>query len=339
MTDIREGAEWDLGIGIVGTGKISRQFAEALRLTPGVVAHTVYSRKAETGELYAKECGVPSSTDSLEGFLSDPAIDAVYIATPNVAHFGQALDALKAGKHVLCEKPLTTDAARFDVLAREAKARGLVLMEGMRILHDPVFSLIRKAVARLGKIKRAEFIYCQYSSRYDQFKDGIVLNAFDPVLSNAAVMDIGVYPVALNVALFGATDDLSASSTFLHNGFEGAGTATLRYDGFESTLTWSKIADATAPSVVTGENGSLMIDRLSGTTRVDCAEAGGRAETIPYFPSGNNMIYEAADLRDAIRGKLDPAPFLAISRMTVATLDKIRRAAGISFLSDAQPIE
>ncbi|MBR6053142.1 MAG: Gfo/Idh/MocA family oxidoreductase, partial [Clostridia bacterium] len=162
MTDIREDAERDLGIGIVGTGKISRQFAEALRLTPGVVAHTVYSRKAETGELYAKECGVPSSTDSWEGFLSDPAIDAVYIATPNVAHFGQALDALKAGKHVLCEKPLTTDTARFDFLAREAKARGLVLMEGMRILHDPVFPLIRKTVDGLGKIRRAECIYGQY---------------------------------------------------------------------------------------------------------------------------------------------------------------------------------
>lgn len=339
MTDIRDGSEKDLGIGIVGTGKISRQFAEALRITPGVSARSVYSRKAETGELYAKECGVPASTDSWEGFLSDPAIDAVYVATPNVAHFGQALDALKAGKHVLCEKPLTTDTARFDYLAREAKARGLVLMEGMRILHDPVFSLIRKAVARLGKIRRAEFIYCQYSSRYDKFKDGIILNAFDPVLSNAAVMDIGVYPVALNVALFGLTDDISASSNFLCNGFEGNGTATLRYGGFASTLTWSKVADATSPSVVIGENGSLMIDRLSGTTRVAVADAGGRADTIPYFPSENNMIYEAADLRDAIRGKLDPEPFLEISRKTVVTLDAIRRAAGIKFLSDAQPIE
>ena len=339
MTDIRGGSEKELGIGIVGTGKISRQFAAALHLTPGVVARSVYSRKAETGKLYAKECGVPSSTDSWEGFLSDPAIDAVYVATPNVAHFGQAMDALKAGKHVLCEKPLTTDVARFDALANEARSRGLVLMEGMRILHDPVFSLIKKAVARLGKIKRAEFIYCQYSSRYDKFKEGIVLNAFDPVLSNAAVMDIGVYPVALNVALFGATDDLSASSTFLHNGFEGAGTATLRYDGFESTLTWSKIADATAPSVIAGDFGTVAIDRLSGTTRVIFAASDGKTESIPYFPAENNMIYEAADLRDAIRGKLDPEPFLAISRMTVATLDKIRRAAGISFLSDAQPIE
>ena len=339
MTDIRGGAERDLGIGIVGTGKISRQFAEALRTTPGVSARSVYSRKDETGKLYAKECGVPSSTDSWEGFLSDPAIDAVYVATPNVAHFGQALDALKAGKHVLCEKPLTTDTARFDVLAREARSRGLVLMEGMRILHDPVYSLIRKAVARLGKIRRAEFIYCQYSSRYDRFKDGIVLNAFDPVLSNAAVMDIGVYPVALSVALFGATDDISASSTFLYNGFEGNGTATLRYDGFDSTLTWSKIADVSSPSVIAGDGGTLAIDRLSGTTRVIFAASDGKTETIPYFPAENNMIYEAADLRDAIAGKLDPEPFLEISRKTVQTLDAIRRAAGITFLSDAQPID
>ena len=339
MTDIRGGSEKELGIGIVGTGKISRQFAAALHLTPGVVARSVYSRKAETGKLYAKECGVPSSTDSWEGFLSDPAIDAVYVATPNVAHFGQAMDALKAGKHVLCEKPLTTDVARFDALANEARSRGLVLMEGMRILHDPVFSLIKKAVARLGTVRRAEFIYCQYSSRYDKFKDGIVLNAFDPVLSNAAVMDIGVYPVALAVALFGATEVTKASSTFLYNGFEGAGTATLRYDGFDATLTWSKIADVNAPSVIAGDFGTVAIDRLSGTTRVIFAASDGKTESIPYFPAENNMIYEAADLRDAIRGELDPEPFLAISRETVLTLDAIRRAAGISFLSDAQPID
>ena len=338
MKDMRDGFGRDLGIGIVGTGKISRQFAAALHATPGVSARVVYSRSLETGERYAKECGVPAFTDQWDGFLSDPTVDAVYIATPNVVHYGQALDALRAGKHVLCEKPLTTDVARFDLLAAEAKARGLVLMEGMRILHDPVFPLICKAVAGLGKIRSAAFIYCQYSSRYDSFKEGMILNAFDPVLSNAAVMDIGVYPIALDVALFGLPDRITASSDFLYNGFEGSGSATLDYEGFRSTLTWSKIADVNTPSVISGENGSVMIDRLSGTTRVDVATAGGKADTIPYFPAENNMVYEAADLRDAIRGELDPEPFLAISRKTVQTLDAIRRAAGITFLSDTQPV-
>ena len=330
-----------IGVGLVGTGKISRQFAAAVRATPGVLPQLVYSRGEETGRLFAKECGVADHTASWEGFLADPRVDAVYIASPNVAHYRQALDALKAGKHVLCEKPLTTDAARFGILAEEAAARGLVLMEGMRILHDPVFSLIRKTMPRLGKIKRAEFIYCQYSSRYDSFKAGKILNAFDPLLSNAAVMDIGVYPVALDAALFGDGEVVAASSSFLHNGFEGAGEAVLDHGDFRSTLTWSKIADSSAPSVISGENGTLMIDRLSGTTRVDFGANGetvGRLETLPYVPAENNMVYEAADLRDAIAGELDPGPFLAISRRTVRTLDAIRRAAGIRFHSDCDPV-
>ncbi|MBO4283132.1 MAG: Gfo/Idh/MocA family oxidoreductase [Clostridia bacterium] len=334
MSAAGNGKGRELGIGFVGTGKISRQFAAAVRATPGVLPRLVYSRERETGKSYAKECGVAASTDSWEGFLSDPGVDAVYIATPNVFHFPQALDALRAGKHVLCEKPLTTDAARFDRLAAEAKARGLVLMEGMRILHDPVYRLIRRSLEQIGRIKHVELIYCQYSSRYDKFKEGVVLNAFDPSLSNAAVMDIGVYPVALSAALFGMADKITASSTFLYNHFEGAGSATLTYDGFDAVLTWSKIADATSPSVIAGENGSILIDRLSGTTRVDFAPAGGRAETVPYVPSENNMIYEAADLRDAIRGTLDPEPFLEISRKTVLTLDAIRRCAGIVFPLD-----
>ena len=339
MNGTRDGNERELGIGFVGTGKISRQFAAAVRATPGVLPRLVFSRGRETGDSYAKECGVAASTDSWEGFLSDPGVDAVYIASPNAIHFRQALDALRAGKHVLCEKPLTTDLARFDVLAAEAKARGLVLMEGMRILHDPVSRLIRTSLGQVGRIKHAELIYCQYSSRYDKFKEGIVLNAFNPALSNAAVMDIGVYPVSLAVALFGLPDKIAATSTFLCNGFEGAGSATLTYAGFDATLTWSKIADATSPSVIAGEAGELMIDRLSGTTRVDFAPAGGRAETVPYFAPENNMVYEAADLRDAIRGTLDPEPFLAISRDTVRVLDDIRRAAGIVFPSDGEPID
>ena len=339
MGQTESGGRRDLGIGFVGTGKISRQFAAAVRATPGVFPQAVFSRARETGKRYAAECGVASSTSSWEGFLADPRVDAVYIASPNSVHFRQALDALRAGKHVLCEKPLTTDTARFDFLANEANARGLVLMEGMRILHDPVFALIKKELDRIGQVKRADLVYCQYSSRYDKFKEGIVLNAFDPSLSNAAVMDIGVYPVALNVALFGVTDRITASSTFMHNGFEGAGSATLDYDGFSSTLIWSKIADASSPSVVAGENGMLLIDRLSGTTRLDVAASDGKIETVPYLPAENNMIYEAADFRDAIRGTLDPAPFLAISRQTVVTLDAIRRAAGIVFPSDGEPID
>ena len=331
--------ERQLGIGIVGTGKISRQFAAAARSTPGVHPTLVFSRGKETGERFVTETQVGAATDSWEGFLSDPEVDAVYIASPNSIHFRQTLDALRAGKHVLCEKPLTTDLARFDFLAREASDRGLILMEGMRILHDPVFHLIRKMMKTIGRVKHAELIYCQYSSRYDKFKEGVVLNAFDPSLSNAAVMDIGVYPVALAAALFGEADRITASSTFLNNGFEGSGRALLTYDGFEATLTWSKTADAAAPSVISGENGSLMIDRLSGTTRVDLADSGGKIETLPYVPAENNMVYEAGDLRDAINGKLDPTPFLAISRKTVETLDGIRRAAGIRFPSDDEPID
>ena len=327
-----------VGIGFVGTGKISRQFAAAVNRTAGVLPCLVFSRDAATGDRYAKECGVDAATDSWAGFLNDSSLDAVYIATPNSVHFSQALDALRAGKHVLCEKPLTTDAARFDRLAAEARARGLVLMEGMRILHDPVFSLIREGIKRIGKIRRARLIYCQYSSRYDKFKEGTVLNAFNPALSNAAVMDIGVYPASLAVALFGPARSIRAKSTFLYNGFEGEGEATLAYDGFDTTLVWSKIRDASEESAVEGENGTLLIDRLSGTTRIEVLYPNGRLETIPYAPAENNMVYEAADFRDAISGKFDPAPFLAVSRMTVKTLDAVRYAAGIVFPSDGEPL-
>ena len=324
-----------VGIGLIGTGKIARLFADAVAGTEGLVPLSVYSRAEETGKDFANACEVPAYTADWEGFLSDPALDAVYIASPNLCHYSQALDALRAGKHVLCEKPLTTDLARFDVLADEAKARGLVLMEGMRILHDPVFLQIKEALPKLGKLRRVDLEYQQYSSRYDAYRAGTVLNAFDPTLSNAAVMDIGVYPVALAAALFGMPHDLFARSTFLNNGFEASGDAILSYDGMTASLSWSKVADSIVPSVLTGEDGSLTIDRLSGTTELIYCPRGGDPVRLDYTPAPNNMIHEATDFCEAVRGKLDTAPYLSISRDTVRILDLIRRSAGIVFPSDA----
>ena len=328
-----------VGIGFVGTGKISRLFADAVAGTEGLAPVSVYSRTERAGEEFAAACGVPAYTADWAGFLSDPTLDAVYIATPNICHYRQALDALRAGKHVLCEKPLTTDLARFDALASEAMARGLVLMEGMRILHDPVFPLIRKTLPQLGKIRRVDFEYQQYSSRYDAYRAGTVLNAFDPTLSNAAVMDIGVYPVALAVSLFGMPHDVSARSVFLSNGFEASGDAVLAYVDMTASLSWSKVADSVFPSVISGEDGSLTVDRLSGTTEVVFRPRKGDPVRLPYTPAPNNMIHEAADFCEAVRGKLDTAPYLSFSRDTVRVLDLIRSSAGIVFPSDATPPE
>ena len=323
-----------LRIGIVGTSMIAHRFADAARKSGLCTPIAVYSRAEETGRGFADEEGGLSVKTDLKELLSLPELDAVYIASPNALHYAQAMEALSHGKHVLLEKPTVSNLAEYRALASEAARQGLVLMEAMRPLHDPSFEMIRGAIERLGRLRRVDLEYCQYSSRYDRFLRGEVLNAFDPSLSNAALMDIGVYPIALLVALFGLPEGVRSESLFLQNGFEGAGELLCRYPDFLASVSYSKITDSVAPSVITGEKGSLSVDRINAPSKLLLSLRGEPDEVLPYEPSENNMVFEVIDFCRAVRGEISSAPFAEYSERTVKLLDLVRRQNGIVFPAD-----
>ncbi|MCQ4762299.1 oxidoreductase, partial [Alistipes onderdonkii] len=99
----------------------------------------------------------------------------------------------------------------------------------------------------------------QYSSRYDKFRQGIVLNAFNPELSNGAMMDIGVYTVYPMVALFGRPLEVEAQGIVLSSGADGQGAINFRYEGMNATVLYSKIANSSLPSEIQGEEGNLLL--------------------------------------------------------------------------------
>ena len=323
-----------LRIGIVGTSSIAHKFADAARSSGLLTLHSVYSRTEESGRAFAECEGIARVFCDYERFVADAALDAVYIASPNALHASQALSALRCGKHVLLEKPIASSLAEYQRLTEEAERGGLVLMEAMRPLHDPAFETIRANIGRLGRLRRVDFEFCQYSSRYDSFLSGEVPNAFDSRLSNAAVMDIGVYPIALLVALFGLPSQVASSSVFLENGFEGAGELVCRYPDMLASVSYSKISASVSPSVITGERGSLMIDRINGPKQLMLSLRGEPDEPLAYEPLENNMVYEAIDFCRAVRGELSEKPFSDVSRRTMEMLDLVRRQNGIVFPTD-----
>ena len=320
-----------IGLGLIGTGKIAHQLVDAVRQVDGIEAVALYSRTQASGSAFAEAEGISRVYTSLADLLSDGEVDAVYIASPNALHFEQAVAALSAGKHVLCEKPMTASADESERLFAEARARSLVLLEAMRPLHDPMLALVREALPLLGKVRRVDLEYCQYSSRYDRFKAGELPNAFNPRLANAALMDIGVYPMACLVALFGMPRRVRAESLFLDGGFEGAGEVLCEYDGFLASVSYSKITDSVTPSTITGENGALLIEKLSACESVLLKPRGEAARPLSYTPASNNMIHELADFRDVIFGKLPVEDFEKHTLNTMRLMDEVRKQNGIFF--------
>ena len=320
-----------MNFGIIGTGKISRSFLEAARRVSGVTVGALLTREMASGTRFAEEMGggISVYTDA-EAFFSS-GITAVYVASPNCAHAAQAEAALSHGLHVLLEKPAVDAPEKFASLARMAEERSLVLLEAMRPLHLPFFATLRNALTEIGRLRRVTLEYCQYSSRYDAFLAGEVKNAFNPALSNAAVMDIGVYPAALACALFGAPQSVDARSVFLSNGFEGCGEAILGYGDFTLSLVWSKITDSATPSVFLGERGALLLDRVNNPTEIRLILRNWDTRVLRNEPCENDMIYEIADFCDMAAGQMDPAPFTRCTAETQALLAAIREKAGIRF--------
>lgn len=328
----------NLKIGIIGTNFISSDFCEAAAFVPEAELYAVYSRKQETGDGFARKHGIPRVYTDYETFL-DSGLDAVYVASPNFVHCEQTLKALRCGKHVLCEKVMAVNETQVQAMIDCARKNGLILLEAMRPDFDPAYDLIEQTLPRLGRLSRATFEFCQYSSRYDRFLSGETVNAFNPELCNAAVMDIGVYCIHSLVRLFGMPEQIKALSAKLSNGFEGSGTVLMQYDGMTAEAIYSKTAVSVTPSVIQGEKGSLLIDYVSRPEALELRMrkgsrdtlAGGEIQILPFTPAKNNMIYEIREFIRLIENKEVNHKYLQYSLDAIRVIDEVRRQNGIVF--------
>ena len=201
----------------------------------------------------------------------------------------------------------------------------------MRPEFDTAYEKIREALPEIGRIRRAALEFCQYSSRYDKFKAGIVENAFDPKMKNSALADIGIYPLHVAISLFGAPKSINSTAIMLENGFLGAGSSTLGYDGMIADISYSKIADSAAPSVIMGEDGSILIDRIVEPTLITLKKRGCESRVLYKRESGSNMTDEIRAFRIMMQGKIDYKPYLELSERVMKAVSEIYRISGVVF--------
>ena len=308
---------------IVGSNFITDRFIEAARRVDGVTVGAIFSRTEARANEFADKYDIPKRYSDYELALADESINAVYIANPNFAHRESALRAIRAGKHVLCEKIITENLPDFLLLKSEAEKHGVVLLEAMRPDFDPAFRVLRESLPLVGQVRRVAFEYCQYSSRYDSFLQGDIQNAFDPTIGNSSLADIGIYPLHVLVALFGEPTRISPIFISLSNGFMGCGHLALDYTdhGFFATVDYSKITDGKRPSVIEGELGSLLIDRINATEEILFVPRRGEECVLYRAHIENNMSFEIAAFSDMVNGKQDPLPYLAVTEQTMRTYD------------------
>ena len=215
-------------VGIIGRNFVVAWMLAAMEQVPELRPAAIYSRNEETGREFAKKYHLDAVFTDLEAFAASDAFDAAYIASPNICHFEQAMCLLRHGKHVLLEKPGVLSRKQAEKLVKTANANHVVYLEAMRLVFDDALPIIRDALPEIGTLRRVTAEFTQYSSRYDRVRAGEPhINAFDPALCNAAILDMGCYPIHALISLFGEPAHVSAEAYHLESGFEAGGIALL----------------------------------------------------------------------------------------------------------------
>ncbi len=319
---------------IVGSNFVADWMIEAGKRCTNFELHAIYSRTVERAREYAALHGAPVYYTAFEALEQDPDIEAVYLASPTCCHAEQAVRLMKAGKHILCEKPMAFNLQEFTHMTETARKNHVILLEAMRSDYSPAFQAVKNGLSKLGTLRRASLRFCQYSSRYDKFKQGIVENAFRPDIAGGAIMDIGVYPIHAMIALFGAPHSISSQLVPLHTGVDGEGSILFHYGEMLGEVSYSKITNSFLPCEIQGENGNLLFDRITNMSKVEIQYRDGSREILYEKTPEDEMRFELeAFLQYTLSGQF-PEKELEITRLTLCCMDEIRKTSGILFPAD-----
>ncbi|ERT69322.1 hypothetical protein HMPREF0202_00831 [Cetobacterium somerae ATCC BAA-474] len=293
-------------IAIIGTSKISDEFANAIQKVMGCELKAIYSRNFENGLMFGKKYGVEDIIIEFEELCKRQDLDMVYIASPNSLHYNQTLELLKNKKHVLCEKPMGINEKEIEEMYRVAYENKVSLMEAMKNTFLPNFKSIEKNIYKIGDVRGFIGNFCQYSSRYDNLKDGELTNIFDPKYGGGAHLDIGVYPLYFILRLFGIPLNSKIINYTLDSGVPGIGSALLEYKNMAGVIVYSKITNSYIGSEIQGEKGSIIIDSISNIKEVKICYRNGEIENISVPQEDNSMIYELEEFISLIKkGKVE----------------------------------
>lgn len=316
-------------LGIVGAGLIVQHLLSFIHEVDGIALQAIYARdnKEERLTRLCAEHGICGYYTDYEEMLADEQIDTIYVAVTNQLHHEFAKKALLSGKHVICEKPFTVKLEDFEDLCRIASKKGLLLLEAITTLYLPNYLEIKEQVKRIGRVRIVECNFSQYSSRYDDFKKGIVKPCFDPVCAGGALMDLNVYNIHVVVNLFGEPMRAHYYPN-MERGVDVSGVLVLSYDTFQCVLIGAKDCGAPICTNIQGDQGCIHMPTPANTC--DCFEVlMNRREGERFALNGerHRMYYEFVEFERAVRERdLEFAKrMLEQSRIVMQVLEEARK--------------
>lgn len=253
-------------LAIIGAGKIVHDFLTIADQIPDLQLVAIAGMPTDEVALKALQAkyGIQKIYTDSQLAMQDPDVDTVYVAVPNSLHFAIAQAALNAGKNVICEKPFVNTRAEAEALKQIADEKHVLLLEAITNQYLENFAQIQNALPTLGPVRIAYFNYSQYSSRYDAFKQGTILPAFEPQKGGGALMDLNIYNIHLAVGLFGKPTSVSYAPN-IQRGVDTSGILSLQYPSIQVVCIAAKDADGPSTAVIEGEQETLTLNGAPNT--------------------------------------------------------------------------
>src|SRR5882757_8030205 len=310
--------------GILGTGGIASTFVADLRLADSGVAAAVGSRSRGSADRFADEFGIANRHASYESLAADPDVDVIYVATPHPMHHDNAILALRAGKHVLVEKPFTMNAAEAREVADAARKHGLFAMEAMWTRFLPHTAVVRDWLARgvLGDVVTLTADHGQW------FAEDAGFRLFAPELGGGALLDLGVYPVSFASMVLGTPSRVVSMSDPAFTGVDAQTSMLFGYDsGAQAVLTCTLRAKSPTRAAIVGTDARIEIDgAFYAPAAVTLVPRNGDPTRVESVHEGRGLRHQADEVAHRLAAGDLESPLMGLdeSIAIMQTMDAVQ---------------
>ena len=316
--------------GVIGTGGIAKAFTADIKQLKNHRVSAVLSRSIHTAESFSSHATTCNGFDSMDAFLKESKVDAVYVATPNPFHCSQTIEALNAGIPVLCEKPFSMDRKEADLMVKTSETNRVALLEGMWTRYLPHISRIRNLISE-GTIGHIESVSACHGQNLRKSTNP---RLWTKELGGGALLDLGIYVVSFAHMVLGKPKDIIASSVFTDQGVDAKTSIIFKYDqGVIATLSCSMYDSQPNRAIISGSKGYIDIEPTfyAPTSFKVCTNN----ETIshPNNYSGHGLREQALELEKCIKNNQTESEKMphAESVSVMESMDKIRALVGLTF--------
>jgi predicted dehydrogenase len=316
--------------GVLGPGAIATGFADAMRLVDTGEIVAVASRSRERADAFGDRFGVPKRYVGYDALAEDHDIDVVYVATPQSRHERDTLSMLRAGKHVLCEKPFALDATQARRMVGEARERGLFLMEAIWSRFLPAYRALVDIVGE-GRIGEPLLVEADFGFRRDLDPDH---RLFRLDLGGGGLLDLGIYPVQLCTLLLGAPEHASAEGVIGPTGVDELVAAVLRHAGGKLGVVKAALrVGMTCTARVSATDGAIAIPALMHCPTSFTVMSSAGIEDIDGSYEGNGLRFEIDEVQACLaEGRTESRTMPLDESVALAqVLDTIRAQIGLVY--------